>query len=167
MQQKISGGLIRLTAFRTTTRDQFSYDPLTNVTINIDRARNEGFEISGYGELANTNVRFSLTLQDPVNLDTGETLSRNAKTLASLSAYRKYGLWNVGGDASYTGNRLDKPSSQQMAAYWLVNLHARYEVSRQWSVHARLINLLDERYQTAYGYNQLPRSLFVGISWQN
>jgi vitamin B12 transporter len=167
LQQKIGGGLIRLTAFRTSTRDQFSYDPATYVTINVDRARNEGFEVSGYGELASTNFRFSLTLQDPVNLDTGETLSRNAKTLASLSAYRKYGLWNVGGDASYTGNRLDKEASQQLAAYWLVNLHARYEVTRQLAVHARLINLLDERYQTAYGYNQLPRSLFVGISWQN
>ena len=96
VQQKIGNGLIRLTAFRTTTRDQFSYDPTTYVTVNIDRARNEGIEMSGYGEWAGTNFRVSLTLQDPVNLSTGETLSRNAKTLASLSASRKYGLWNVG-----------------------------------------------------------------------
>jgi vitamin B12 transporter len=167
LQQKIGSGLIRLTAFRTTTRDQFSYDPSTYVTVNIDRARNEGFEVSGYGELAGTNFRVSLTLQDPVNLGTGETLSRNAKTLASFSAYRKYGLWNVGGDVSYTGRRTDSEASQQLAAYWLLNLNARYEVNRQWSLHARLINLLNESYQTAYGYNQLPRSFFVGVSWKN
>ena len=167
IQQKIGNGLIRLTAFRTTTRDQFSYDPTTYVTVNIDRARNEGIEMSGYGEWAGTNFRVSLTLQDPVNLSTGETLSRNAKTLASLSASRKYGLWNVGGDVSYTGSRTDTESSQQLSAYWLINMTARYEVTRQWSVHARLINLLNENYQTAYGYNQLPRSVFVGMSWQN
>ncbi|MEO0314987.1 MAG: Outer rane vitamin receptor BtuB [Pseudomonadota bacterium] len=166
VQQNIGAGLIRLTAFRTTTRDQFSYDPSTYVTVNIDRARNEGFEVSGYGEWADTNFRFSLTLQDPVNLDTGATLSRNAKTLASLSAYRKYGLWNVGGDVSYTGIRTDKEASQQLSPYWLVNMNARYELNRQWSFHARLINLLNESYQTAYGYNQLPRSFFVGVSWQ-
>lgn len=167
VQQKIGNGLIRLTAFRTNTRDQFSYDPTTYVTVNIDRARNEGIEMSGYGEWAGTNFRVSLTLQDPVNLSTGETLSRNAKTLASLSASRKYGLWNVGGDVSYTGSRTDTESSQQLSPYWLINMTARYEVTRQWSVHARLINLLNENYQTAYGYNQLPRSLFVGMSWQN
>jgi vitamin B12 transporter len=167
VQQKIGNGLIRLTAFRTNTRDQFSYDPTTYVTVNIDRARNEGIEMSGYGEWAGTNFRVSLTLQDPVNLSTGETLSRNAKTLASLSASRKYGLWNVGGDVSYTGSRTDTESSQQLSPYWLINMTARYDVTRQWSVHARLINLLNENYQTAYGYNQLPRSLFVGMSWQN
>lgn len=167
LQQKIGNGLIRLTAFRTTTRDQFSYDPSTYVTVNIDRARNEGFEVSGYGELAGTNFRVSLTLQDPVNLGTGATLSRNAKTLASFSAYRKYGLWNVGGDVSYTGSRTDNEASQQLTAYWLLNLNARYEVTRQWSLHARLVNLLNESYQTAYGYNQLPRSFFVGVSWKN
>ena len=167
IQQKIGNGLIRLTAFRTTTRDQFSYDPSTYVTVNIDRARNEGFEVSGYGEWASTNFRVSLTLQDPVNLGTGETLSRNAKTLASFSAYRKYGLWNVGGDVSYTGSRTDKEASQQLASYWLLNLNARYEVTRHWFLHARLINLLNESYQTAYGYNQLPRSFFIGVSWQN
>lgn len=166
VQQNIGAGLIRLTAFRTTTRDQFSYDPSTYVTVNIHRARNEGFEVSGYGEWADTNFRFSLTLQDPVNLDTGATLSRNAKTLASLSAYRKYGLWNVGGDVSYTGIRTDKEASQQLSPYWMVNMNARYELNRQWSFHARLINLLNESYQTAYGYNQLPRSFFVGVSWQ-
>lgn len=166
VQQKIGGGLIRLTAFRTSTRDQFSYDPSTYVTVNIDRARNEGFEVSGYGEWAGTQVRFSLTLQDPVNLSTGETLSRNAKTLGSLSAHRKYGLWNLGGDVSYTGTRTDKEAAQQLSPYWLVNMNARHEISRQWSFHARLINLLNESYQTAYGYNQLPRSFFVGVSWQ-
>ena len=167
LQQKIGSGLIRLTAFRTTTRDQFSYDPTTYVTVNIDRARNEGIEVSGYGELAGTNFRVSLTLQDPVNLGTGETLSRNAKTLASFSANRRYGLWNFGGDVSYTGSRTDKEASQQLAPYWLLNLNTRYEVTRQWSLHARLINLLNESYQTAYGYNQLPRSFFIGVSWKN
>jgi vitamin B12 transporter len=167
VQQKLGSGLIRLTAFRTTTRDQFSYDPTTYVTVNIDRARNQGIELSGYGEWAGTNFRVSLTLQDPVNLSTGATLSRNAKTLASLSASRKYGLWNVGGDVSYTGSRTDTESSQQLTSYWLFNMAARYEVSRQLGVHARFINLLNENYQTAYGYNQLPRSFFFGISWQN
>ena len=71
------------------------------------------------------------------------------------------------GDVSYTGNRTDKESSQQLSPYWLLNMTARYEVTRQWSIHARLINLLNENYQTAYGYNQLPRSVFVGVSWRN
>jgi len=48
----------------------------------------------------------------------------------------------------------------------LVDLTARYVLSPDWTVFGRVENLTDARYQTAYGYNQLPRTLTVGLSWK-
>jgi len=41
-----------------------------------------------------------------------------------------------------------------------------YSLSKQWSLVARIENIFDENYQSVYGYNQLPRTFFVGARWQ-
>lgn len=158
-------GLLRATAFRTKTRDQFGYDAATYQTINIGRVNNEGVELSASGHLADTDWRASLTVQNPIDQSTGDTLRRRAKVMSALSASRQFGAWRAGGDLTYTGSRPD--GSQTLDAYWLANLTARYAINREWSVQGRLINLFDARYQTVYGYNQLPRSVFVGLNWQH
>ena len=38
--------------------------------------------------------------------------------------------------------------------------------SRDWSVQAKVNNLADERYETAYGYNQPGRAVYVTLRWQ-
>jgi vitamin B12 transporter len=43
---------------------------------------------------------------------------------------------------------------------------ASYKLSNDWSLLARLDNVFNENYQSVYGYNQLPRSFFIGARWQ-
>jgi outer membrane cobalamin receptor len=47
----------------------------------------------------------------------------------------------------------------------VVDLTASYRWSPQIQLKARLDNVTDERYQTVYGYNQQPRSLYAGLTW--
>jgi vitamin B12 transporter len=66
----------------------------------------------------------------------------------------------------YTGSRPDAVWNPRLSAYSLVDLTARCDLDKQTSVYGRIENLTDKVYQTAYGYNQPRRGLFVGVNWQ-
>ena len=52
-----------------------------------------------------------------------------------------------------------------LAAYSVVDLSLSYRVSPAVELKARLDNVSNEKYQTVYGYNQQPRSAYVGVTW--
>ena len=156
----------RSTFFDTRTRDLLLYDMNTWQFSNVSSAKNRGLETSVSARWGSTDVRASLTLQDPVNEATGQTLLRRAKTLASTSVSHALGAWTLGGSVRYTGERSDIASNPRLPSYVLLDLTARYALSRDWTLFGRVDNALDSRYQTAYGYNQLPRTFTAGVSWK-
>ena len=56
-------------------------------------------------------------------------------------------------------------------AYVLVDLMARYALSKQWSLSANLNNLTDERYigslMWSQGYYAAPRGVSVSLNWKH
>lgn len=159
------GQIVRATAFKTETSNLLLYDFDTYRFGNVSNASNRGLEVSYSGKLAGADVRSSLTLQDPVNESTGQRLVRRAHTMASLGASLPFGQWTFGGDLRYTGERPDTPAHPSLPSYTVANLMARYVVTPEIAVTARINNLLDRQYQTAYGYNQSGRAMYVGILW--
>jgi vitamin B12 transporter len=113
-------------------------------------------------------LRASLTVQDPIDLSTNDRLIRRPSTLGSLGAVTKFDKWRVGGNLSYTGSREDynATGTTTVDPYWLVHLTARYQIDKNLSVFGRIENLLNANYQTAWGYQQPSRGLFMGMSWQ-
>ncbi|MFT5643493.1 MAG: vitamin B12 transporter [Janthinobacterium sp.] len=164
--------LLRVTAFDSSTRDQFGYDSETYKTINIDKATNQGLELSATSRMLDTDVRASMTLQNPKDDSTGQHLIRRARTLAALALAKKYGALRIGTDVQYTGSRGDKDFSaypatdKDLASYVLLNLNLRYQLNKNVSLFGRIDNVLNRDYQSAYGYNQPPRGVFAGLSWQ-
>lgn len=156
---------LRSTWFDTRTRDLLLYDMNTWQFSNVSRATNQGLETSYSGRFNKTDLRASLSLQDPRNEQTGLPLVRRARTLASASVSRSWGFWTVGGSARYTGSRPDMADRPELPSNVLLDLTARYVIGRDWTVFGRIENLTDVRYQTAFGYNQLPRTLALGLSW--
>jgi vitamin B12 transporter len=133
---------------------------------NVSRVKNQGLETSYSGRFRMTDLRASLSLQDPVNEATGQQLVRRAKTLASASVSQALGLLTLGASVRYTGARPDVEGKPFLPSNVLLDLTARYALTRDWTLSGRVENATDTRYQTAYGYNQLPRSVFVGLSWK-
>jgi vitamin B12 transporter len=154
--------LIRISMFQSKITNQIEFGS-TNF-INVGRAVNEGIELSASQEIFGWTARSSLTLQDPRNDLTGERLRRRAAVLGSVSASRNFGLWRLGGDLSYTGSRPD--GVDNLSQYWLAGITSRYQFSKSYSAFARIDNLFNENYQTAFGFNQPSRGLFVGLNWQ-
>jgi vitamin B12 transporter len=48
----------------------------------------------------------------------------------------------------------------------VLDLAASYALRKDVKLRARIDNVTDKRYQTVYGYNQQPRSLYLGLDWR-
>ena len=178
IQYSLSNTLIRLVGFQTKTKNQFAKDPVcANLfscrTINLASGSNQGLEISASSVWDKTSLRASLTLQNPINDETKKILDRNARVFGSISLSHTLETWRFGADAIFSGMRHDQDYAllptkveKNLSAYSKVNFTARKQISKELAVYARLENAFDRDYQTSYGYNQLPRSLFVGLNWQ-
>jgi vitamin B12 transporter len=53
-----------------------------------------------------------------------------------------------------------------MAGYALLDLRAEYRLATDWSLGARLENLFDVDYETAFGYNQPGRGAYLTVRYQ-
>ena len=165
--------LLRATYFDTRVRDQLTFDTATFAFANIDRTRNKGLELSYKGVIGATDLRASLTLQEPTNVVTGQRLNRRAATLASVGVSHPIGAWRIDGDLRYSGKRPDAYTDPltfttvktTLDAYAVLDLAVSYQWSPELRLQARLDNAFDRRYQTVYGYNQQPRSLYMGLTW--
>jgi len=160
-------GVLRLTAFETRYSNLIDYVqtvPGVFVAQNVGRAKVQGIEGSWAGRVGKTDVRAALTLQNPVDEDTQSDLNRRAWHFASFSVNRAIGSWRVGGEWLVSGARND--SGTELAGYGVVNLSARYQITRAWYVAAQIQNLFDKDYELAYTYNTPRRGAYVTLGWQ-
>lgn len=155
----------RVTLFQSRVRDEFEYDFVSYRFENVARTRNRGLELASGGRLRGIDWRANLTLQDPVDVATGEQRLRRAKVFAAAGLTVPVGAWRLAADWRYNGRRPDS-LGYSLPAYHVVDLSARYAVSRTVDVFARLDNVFDRAHETVYGYPQPGRSLFVGLRWR-
>jgi vitamin B12 transporter len=173
-QFSVGAHALRATVFNTRVKDQLDYDSAAFAFANIGRTRNQGLEVSYKGRLGDTHLRSSLTLQDPVNDITGKPLTRRAKTLWSLGVSHSLAGALLDADLRHSGARADAYSdpltfasvNTTLKAYTVLDLAASYRLRANLELRARLDNATDVGYQTVYGYNQQPRSLYVGLNWR-
>jgi vitamin B12 transporter len=160
-------GVMRLSAFQTRYSNLIDYAQVTPgiyLAENVGRAKVQGLEGSWSGHVGKTDVRASLTLQNPVDLDNDVDLVRRARRFGSLALNRSIAGWRVGGEWIVSGPRED--SSGKLGGYGIVNLSARYNITKAWYVTAQIQNLFDKDYETAYSYNSPGRGAYVTIGWQ-
>lgn len=162
-----------LRAFRSTLTDLISVefspsnDPAVDYgfrAVNIDRARNEGLELAYRYEDAQWSAVVQGIVQKPKNLADDSQLLRRARRTVTAQLTRHLGRLTLGADVLGTSDRPDIDAATAAPAkdsgYTLVNLDAGWRITREWSLSARLENLLDRDYQTANGYRQAGRSVY-------
>ena len=165
---------LRVVLFDTEYKDAIVLDNLF-IPQNVQTAANEGIEASYNGVLAGIDLRASLTLQDPVEQDRTSSAPqqalRRAKTLAAFSAFRGFGALRLGVDWRSSGERRDQSITDSTVTvfeppYSVLNLLARYQLSKNIYFGARLENALDEEYRLVSGYNTAGRGVFLTAGWQ-
>jgi vitamin B12 transporter len=173
VQYERENQLLRATYFDTRIQDQLNYDSNISRFANIGRTRNSGFELSYQASMGPSDLRASLTVQDPVDEITHQRLARRAATFLSLGISHLIGPWRLGADLQYSGNRPDTyfdsttftNVNTTLAAYSVLDLSVSYQAAPTVLLKARLDNVTDKKYQTVYGYNQQARSLYMGLTW--
>ena len=86
------------------------------------------------------------------------------RRFATFTAHRTIGRWRVGGEWIVSGARSDYDST--LAGYGIVNLSARYDITKSWYVDARIDNLFDKDYELAYSYNTPRRGAYLTLGWR-
>jgi vitamin B12 transporter len=174
LQYQSGAHLLRMTWFDTLVKNQLDYDTALYQFQNIGRTLNRGLEVSYQGRLGETGMRASLTLQDPKNDITGETLLRRAKTFWSMGISQPVAGVLVDADLRHSGRRDDRYTDAStftavdttLDAYTVLDLAVAYKLGKDLELRARVDNVTDRVYQTVYSYNQQPRSFYLGLTWR-
>lgn len=135
---------------------------------NTARARLQGVTFSGATRWASTMWSASLDLQDPIDANTGKRLARRVEQLLKLGAETAWQGWDLKADVLLSGDRFDdaaNSATKLMPGYGLVNVGASRSITPQTELLVRLDNLGDKAYETAQGYANPGRTLFIGLKW--
>ena len=158
---------LRLVAFDTRLDDLISFDPVSFLAVNVERARVTGLELDGDWRVAGTDLRARLTLQEPENETTGERLVRRARVYGNAGVARRVGGWDLDAEVLASGPRADFHAVTfapvTVAGFGVVNLAARRALRPGLAVGARLENLFDKDYMRVHGYGTQGRALFVTL----
>lgn len=149
--------------YQTEIDDLIAYDSAAGSPNNVDEARIRGIELSAATQLASWDLSSSLDLMDPENREDGSMLNRRPRRILNLSADRAFGSWSAGTSIQAVSERED--GDEHLGGYTLVDLRGAYQLTRDWSLRARVENLFDKEYETAYEYNQPDREFWLSINY--
>src|SRR4029077_4114295 len=123
---------------------------------NLSSARINGVELGYQGVFGGLQANAQLTLQDPIDEDTGKMLPRRAKEYGTLSVAHAAGSWRFGAEGVASGTRYDRANEAEgsrMHGYGLLNLTANYALARDWLIRARWNNVFNREYELAQNFN--------------
>lgn len=154
-----------LIQWEETTPGSWFYTPK-----NVGQARIAGWAAQYQATLGNWQLYGNLNYQDAENTDTQKQLTRRARQFATLGLNHRIGAVEWGGEWRLAGRRYDDAANtRELRGYGVLNLHARYQLDKAWSLFARVDNLFDKRYEYARSsttqYGNLGTVLFAGIRY--
>ncbi len=137
---------------------------------NIAKARAEGAELQGEFHITpKLDLTTNYTFDDdedrsPGSASFGRQLLRRPKDTANFAAAY---VWPVRLSTSlavrYAGRSFDNSYFSTLGSYTLVDIRASYPVGDNLELYARVENLTDKRYETAYQYGTLGRAGYAGV----
>lgn len=159
-----------INVFHTQIEDLIAYDSSIFAPNNIDRARIVGVEATAGVRLGGWDVNAGLTQLDPEQQGgryDGKLLPRRARQSARVDLDRDFGAYSLGATVLAAGKRYDDlANTRKLDGYLTMDLRAEYKPAKDWRLQARLENLFDANYETAYLYNQPGRGAYLMLRYQ-
>ncbi|WP_369925475.1 TonB-dependent receptor domain-containing protein [Xanthomonas sp. NCPPB 2632] len=136
--------------------------------INVSKARLRGIEGQVGADLDGWHVRGYLTLQQPLDRDSGtekdNLLARRPRRTGRVDLDRDLGAFTLGGSVYASGYSYDDPANTtRLGGYTTADVRATWHLDDAWSVQGRVANVADKRYETAAYYNQLGRTYYLTL----
>ncbi|WP_443025129.1 TonB-dependent receptor plug domain-containing protein [Sphingomonas sp. QA11] len=136
---------------------------------NVSRAEAHGIEAAAAVKLGGLSVdgNYSWTVAEDRSpgATLGKWLPRRPRNSANASvSYSLPSGPSAGVAVRWSGQTFDNAANTtRLAPYTLVDLRAELPISKEVRLFARVENLFDEHYMTAYRYNTLGRSVYAGF----
>lgn len=154
--------------YQTTITDLITLDE-NFVPQNISQARIRGVEGQFGINLDGWQVQSYLTLMQPKNQEgtyDGNLLPRRPEQTARVDVDRHFGAFGVGGTFFASGKAYDDQANlHRLGGYTTTDLRASYDFLPNWRVEAKLANVFDRNYETAYYFNQPGRTWFLTLRY--
>lgn len=171
-----SGYELSATAWHNRVRDLIGYQPdaaqcpddpayVWGCAGNVADARLQGLTLSGGAQLGNWWLRTQADFVDAKDADSGERLVRRAAHQVSVSAEYTWGAWRFGGTVLQVGARPDG-AGFTLPEETTLDLKVRWQLARQWTLEAKLINATDEDLQPVRDYQGLGRQAWLGVRYE-
>ena len=163
-----------LTWFKRDTRNLIYYDNSNFTYFNTANASVDGVEIEGgVRPVASLAISGNFTWMAPRDVSNARDLARRPRNTLNLAADWQAPLKGLalGVDFRLVSAAIDYNSAYNLAvgsihnlpSYTLVTLHGSYDLTARVQLFARLENVGDTQYQTAYSYNSAGRSGYAGL----
>lgn len=167
VQYAAGNDVLRVSLYRNRIDDLIVFDPLINIANNIAAARIRGLETTATTRVGAWQLSGNLTVQSPVDANTGRMLTRRANHTLNLALARDWQGWRYAADVSRVGARYDTDMVTfgriNLPAYSLVNLRVARELNRNFTLGLALRNAFNARYQLADGFNTPGRVVLLTV----
>lgn len=171
-----SGYELSATAWHNRVRDLIGYQPdaaqcpddpayMFGCAGNVANAKLQGLSLGGGAQLGDWWLRAQADFLDAKNADTGERLVRRAAHQVSLSAEYTWGAWRFGGTVLQVGARPDG-AGFTLPEETTLDLKVRWQLARQWTLEAKVVNATDEDLQPVRDYQGLGRQAWLGVRYE-
>ncbi|AXE29636.1 TonB-dependent receptor [Chromobacterium phragmitis] len=158
------------TAFRNDVDQMIIWAPVSPGSFfwspsNANKALIKGVTLEAETSLKGTRLGMNVTLVDARDGGTGQWLPLRPRQSANFTASRDWNLWTAGVEQRVVSVRYDVSSNTMLHGYGVTNAFANYRFAKNWTATARVDNLFDREYETAYGYNTGGLGAFIGVRY--
>lgn len=170
VDQRTSWGTWSLHGYETHIDDLIETDPNTFTAENIDKSRIRGVEGQLERKWQGWTAGATATWLDPRNrsgdANSGHLLPRRAQQSGRLELARHWVPVELMGRLNLQGKRFDDlANTQRLGGYATLDVLATWHVTPAVSLQAKLANITDHRYQTAFYYPQDGRNYLLTMSF--
>jgi len=135
---------------------------------NVGRAQIDGIEAEIGTQIMGWNSKLNMNLLNPKNRQTNARLPRRTEKTLSYDLSRSFGQFDLGAKVLAQADRFDDVLNKtKVAGYVTIDLRSAYHLSKNWTLSAKLNNLLDKQYQTVNTFNTADRNIFLSIHYNN
>ncbi|MDO9313845.1 MAG: TonB-dependent receptor [Burkholderiaceae bacterium] len=163
-----------VTLYRNRVRDLIAYEPDRafcpvdssydfGCARNINRARLQGATLTAGHRIGSLSLRGTVDLLNAKDERSGERLERRARHQETLSADYQIEAWTFGATLMTLGNRPD--GGKRLGGYSTLDLQARWRLSTQWQLEAKVLNVGDRDIEPARDYRALGRQGWIGLRY--
>ena len=171
IQKQQDWGLIGVKVYKNKVKNTILYNisggtnsPNIPHHFNTGKLSTKGIELSVNANVATYNINFGHTYNNSKKNNSVTQSIRRPKNITNLTINKQYGKFDSRLQVIRKSSSID--NDEILDGYILVNLSSSYDINSSAKVLLNIKNATDKNYTIANGYNQLGRTVEIGLDYQ-